>query len=277
MRAPFRDEASSTSSLRVDARPVDVAVPGLEALLIADGRVREASSFTGGAGAAGSSGASMPNGPSGPMESSRLSRVVDCARLPCRRCGRVFESAGLAAVLDAGEAGSCVGLDVCSSSSAAALGRLWLECDREGTSDMNCQYIKTLTYEWNDTYHPTASLLHPLRSRDCCWSLSYWPSQKFKAAPNSSFGARLGLFRMRNGALSTRRSNSLFFALPRTRTGIAAELSGARSSMESLEWSTPPSCAEPRLISTEQVTNLGYQLWRCQTINFIIYPVRSMH
>ena len=39
--------------------------------------------------------ASIPNGPRGPIESSRLSSVVDCARLPWRREGRVLEGASL--------------------------------------------------------------------------------------------------------------------------------------------------------------------------------------
>ena len=78
-------------------------------------RVREASSFTGGAGAdVSSAGASNPSGPRGPMESSRLSRVVDCARLPYRRGVRDFEGAGLMPLLDAGDEGSKVDLeDVC--------------------------------------------------------------------------------------------------------------------------------------------------------------------
>ena len=87
-------------------------------------RVRDASSFAGGAGAGTSSAAaSIPSGPRGPMESSRLSRVVDCARLPCRRIVRDFEGAGLAPVLEAGEEGSCVGFeeDDCSALSLSNL------------------------------------------------------------------------------------------------------------------------------------------------------------
>lgn len=70
------------------------AVCGLE-------RVLEASSFTGGVGAAGSSTGSAPSGPSGPIESSRLSRVVDCVRLTCRRGPRDLDGAGLAETVDA--------------------------------------------------------------------------------------------------------------------------------------------------------------------------------
>ena len=100
----------SSMSLRV----VD-AVPGLEAGC----RVLVGSSFTGGAGTGGSSAGaalSMPSGPRGPMESSRVSRVVDCARLPYRRGARDFEGAGLAPLLEAGEEGSWVDFeDSCAS------------------------------------------------------------------------------------------------------------------------------------------------------------------
>ena len=85
--------------------------------------VRDASSFTGGAGAAGESVASMPSGPSGPMESlSRLSSVVDCARLPYRRGVRDLVAAGFAPVLEVGEDGSWVVLeDDCWSAPSLAI------------------------------------------------------------------------------------------------------------------------------------------------------------
>lgn len=77
---PLReDAASSWSSLSADER-VDAAVPGLEPVV--DCLVRDGISFTGGAGATGSSVGSTPSGPNGPIESSSVSRVVDCARLP---------------------------------------------------------------------------------------------------------------------------------------------------------------------------------------------------
>ena len=83
--------------------------------------VRDASSFTGGAGAADSSAASAPKGPSGPIESSRLSSVVDWARLPYRRGVRDLEGAGFALVAVAGEEGSwdVVGGDACSERRSA--------------------------------------------------------------------------------------------------------------------------------------------------------------
>lgn len=117
------------------------------------------SALTGGAGGGSSStGASTPSGPKGPIESSRLSRVVDCARLPCRRGARVFEGAGRGEVVDAGEEGSWIGFEgvestaclvrsSCSllgrfiipealvASASAALGRLMLDDDLEGTSE----------------------------------------------------------------------------------------------------------------------------------------------
>ena len=108
MRAPFVEEAASLmSSLRVEDW-MEAAVPGLD---VVECRVREGSSFTGGAGAAGSSVLSIPNGPSGPMESSRLSRVVDWARLPYRRGVRDLEGAALAPLLDIGDEGSCSDLE----------------------------------------------------------------------------------------------------------------------------------------------------------------------
>lgn len=67
--------------------------------------VRVGSSFTGGAGAAGSSVASMPSGPNGSIEASRVSRVVDCVRLPYRRGPRDFEGAGLMPLVDVAAAG----------------------------------------------------------------------------------------------------------------------------------------------------------------------------
>jgi hypothetical protein len=87
MRAPFRDDLASLERS-------EAAVEGREEVVGC--LVLEGSSFTGGAGMGSSSaGASMPSGPRGPMESSRVSRVVDCVRLAWRREGRVFEGASL--------------------------------------------------------------------------------------------------------------------------------------------------------------------------------------
>jgi hypothetical protein len=75
---------------------------------------REGSSFTGGAGVGSSAAAvSIPSGPRGPMESSRLSRVVDWARLAWRREGRVFDGASLMpdAMEDVGEEGASAPAD----------------------------------------------------------------------------------------------------------------------------------------------------------------------
>jgi len=84
---------------RTEEAPALAEVPGR----VGPAREREASSLTGGAGAEGSSGASAPNGPSGPMESSSDSRVVDCARLPCRRGVRDLEGASFTPLLERGE------------------------------------------------------------------------------------------------------------------------------------------------------------------------------
>ena len=126
-------------SARLEER-VDVAVPGRDDAVPC--LVRVGSALTGGAGAGTSAtGASIPKGPSGPIESSRLSSVVDWARLTCRRGALDFEGASLPPVLDVGEDGeSCAGFEGVVSalllSSSAALGRLMLDDDREGTSDM---------------------------------------------------------------------------------------------------------------------------------------------
>jgi hypothetical protein len=110
IRAPLSEDVSWSELVRLER--AEVAVPGREDVVGC--RVLEGRPFTGGAGATGSSaaGASIPSGPSGPMESSRLSSVVDWARLPYRRGARDFDGAGLEAVLDAGDEGSCVGSDV---------------------------------------------------------------------------------------------------------------------------------------------------------------------
>ena len=84
----------------------EVAVEGREVVVV--WRDREGGSFTGGVGVGSSvAGVSSPSGPRGPMESSRVSRVVDWARLAWRREGRVFEGASLMpdAMEDVGEAG----------------------------------------------------------------------------------------------------------------------------------------------------------------------------
>ena len=114
MRAPLAEEAASWSSVLRREERAEAAVPGLEPV---EARAREGSSFTGGTGAATSSDGSAPNGPSGPMESSRFSRVVDAASLPCRRGVRVFDGAGRMPLLDAaaGDEGSCADVEgVCS-------------------------------------------------------------------------------------------------------------------------------------------------------------------
>ncbi len=83
----------------------EVAVPGRE--LMVDCLVLVGNALVGGAGAGSSAaGASSPSGPRGPIESSRLSRVVDCARLPYRRGVRDLEAAGRERVLDVDDVGS---------------------------------------------------------------------------------------------------------------------------------------------------------------------------
>lgn len=159
IRAPFVDATSSGPiALRKEER-LDEAVSGRFAAEVCRGR--DASSFTGGVGATGSSGASIPRGPNGSIESSSVSSVVDCARLPCLLGPRVLEGASLTCVLDAGDMGSGVGFDEACSvilllvtlsnivsrwkhipagfvfSPSADLDKLWLEFDREGTSGDN--------------------------------------------------------------------------------------------------------------------------------------------
>ena len=74
--------------------------------------VLEASSFCGGIGAACSSTGSAPSGPKGPVASSRLSRVVDWARLtPFRRGVRDLTGAGFAPAADAGDNELSVGFE----------------------------------------------------------------------------------------------------------------------------------------------------------------------
>jgi hypothetical protein len=85
---------------------------------------RVGSAFIGGAGAEGSSaaGVSKPSGPKGPIESSRLSSVVDCARLTCRLLGRVLDARGREDMLDVGDVGSSAGFeDGCSNYPSALL------------------------------------------------------------------------------------------------------------------------------------------------------------
>lgn len=112
---PLREPSSSMSALRLET--AEAAVDGLELMGCL---VLEASSFTGGVGALGSSVGSIPKGPNGPIESSRLSRVVDCVRLAWPRPRRALLGAGLtpAAMLGvdlerfAGAGDSAVGLCV---------------------------------------------------------------------------------------------------------------------------------------------------------------------
>ena len=121
----------------VNEEPDDAALCGRDGAL-----VRDASSFTGGAGAstAGVSTASTPRGPSGPMESSSISSVVDCVRLPYRRGARDLDMAGLTERLlslelvgaGGGEESRVGSAGVGASSAAWA--RVWLEGEREGTS-----------------------------------------------------------------------------------------------------------------------------------------------
>ena len=103
MRAPFAPSCERS----------EVAVDGREEVVF--WLVRIGSSFTGGAGVGTSSAAevSKPNGPRGSMEESSVSRVVDWARLTCRRLGRVFEGAGLMpdAIEDVGEEGAGAAVD----------------------------------------------------------------------------------------------------------------------------------------------------------------------
>lgn len=116
-RAPLRvEEVESWSSERAEA-----AVLGRE--VVVDCLALVGSSFTGGAGAMGSSTGSTPSGPKGPMESSRLSRVVDWARLPYRRGVRDLEAAGLTPVLEeeVGRAGDWV--DVFSGKMSVMMGQ----------------------------------------------------------------------------------------------------------------------------------------------------------
>lgn len=111
-REPFNEEIIDVLSASCDA-----AVLGLDPIV--DCLVLLGSSFTGGAGATGSSTGSIPRGPNGPIESSSVSRVVDCARLPYLRGPRVFEGAGLAPLAEAGDEGIAVEVEeVCATKEA---------------------------------------------------------------------------------------------------------------------------------------------------------------
>ena len=133
----------------VNEEPEDAALCWRDGAL-----AREASSFTGGAGAsaAGVSTASTPNGPSGPIESSSVSSVVDCVRLPYRRGARDLEVAGLTdkllSLLLVGAGGGeesrvgSAGVGV----SSAAWARVWVEGEREGTSVVLMSILVVLSY-----------------------------------------------------------------------------------------------------------------------------------